>query len=153
MLRLCTDPHKDSLYEDVTGKEQEEIEKVLNGYKIARLKYGNALASIIWGQPIRLNPRYRESRIKDTPLSKYPRFFSENSVLERDQMIKALQEHGRLRLHLYLQDTQGRKYAYKVKVKNPDAPRYEPMELSINHLDWWDKAAEKVQSWRGRISI
>ncbi|SPO28658.1 uncharacterized protein UTRI_04536 [Ustilago trichophora] len=148
---ILVDAHKETLYEDVTRKEQEEIEKVLNGYQTARTKYGTTLASIIWGQPIRLNPRYRESRIKDIPLAKYPRFFSEDSVLERDQMIKALQEHGRL--HLYLQDTQGRNYAYKVKVKNPDAPRHEPMKLSIGPLGWKDKAAEKVQAWRGRISI
>ncbi|SPO28146.1 uncharacterized protein UTRI_04536_B [Ustilago trichophora] len=148
---VLIDPEKEYLVEDVTPREEKEIEEVLNGYKADRIKYGNTLASIIWGQPIRLDPRHRESRIKDLSLSKYPRFFSEDVPLERDRMINTLQEHGRLRL--YLKDTQGRKAAYKVKVENPEASGHEPMKLSIDPLGWRDKAAEKVQSWRGKVRI
>lgn len=144
---ILVDPREASLYATVTGQEKQEVDRVVAGYQAARGKYGEGLASVLWGRPIHPITRFQENRMKPTPSNYYPRYTRETA---REQMVEALQVRGRFKI--YLSGPRGRT-AYKVKVKNPDAPGSAVMEFSVEPLSVTERAAEALQAAMGRIRL
>ncbi|SPO28659.1 uncharacterized protein UTRI_04537 [Ustilago trichophora] len=135
-------PRGREMYRSITSEEKKEIERVLEEHKAASQQFGDQLASVLHGRPIPLDDWNKSSRMrKKVPLSEYPRF-DKGNPLERESLVDALQRQGRLRF--YLEDSQGGRVGYKVKVKNAGASGGEAMRLSIKKLSSVERLVEKA---------
>ncbi|CCF49800.1 conserved uncharacterized protein [Ustilago hordei] len=73
-LPIVFKPNTDEMFEEV--KEQ-ELYMARGHYLAAKQKYGQEIASIIWGKPIQLNDNSNDRLKSRIPLRDYPRFKSD----------------------------------------------------------------------------
>ncbi|UTT88856.1 hypothetical protein NDA17_001756 [Ustilago hordei] len=136
-LPIVFKPNTDEMFEEV--KEQ-ELYMARGHYLAAKQKYGQEIASIIWGKPIQLNDNSNDRLKSRIPLRDYPRFKSDAPI---NEMVAALQQHGRFRV--YKMTDHGRRVAYKVLVDNPGMTS-QPMQVSIKPLTKFERGQERIMA-------
>ncbi|KAJ1596300.1 hypothetical protein NDA14_003456 [Ustilago hordei] len=136
-LPIVFKPNTDEMFEEV--KEQ-ELYMARGHYLAAKQKYGQEIASIIWGKPIQLNDNSNDRLKSRIPLRDYPRFKSDAPI---NEMVTALQQHGRFRV--YKMTDHGRRVAYKVLVDNPGMTS-QPMQVSIKPLTKFERGQERIMA-------
>ncbi|CBQ68363.1 conserved hypothetical protein [Sporisorium reilianum SRZ2] len=138
---LSIKPSTYNVYKEPTNHEAAEIARVLRKYDADKKAYGKEFASLRWGAPLNLEvPSQTQSTLR--AFTTYPRFAS--NVVNRQEMIDALQEHGRF--HLYKKSRGRSEVAYKVTLAR-DAPMY----IQIKPLSTKERLGERVMSVLGKI--
>ncbi|SJX63998.1 uncharacterized protein SRS1_11238 [Sporisorium reilianum f. sp. reilianum] len=138
---LSINPSTLDVYKEPTNHAAEEIARVLRGYDADKKAYDKEFASLRWGAPLNLEvPSQTQSTLR--AFTTYPRFAS--NVVNRQEMIDALQEHGRF--HLYKKSRGRSEVAYKVTLAR-DAPMY----IQIKPLSTKERLGERVMSVLGKI--
>jgi len=144
---VLIDPHRESLFINARDRDEQRVYRRLTEYDTAKHKYGEPIASIVWGGPLYPEAAFRDERMRRTPLQEYPRF-GPNAA--RDDMAHALQTRGRFRF--YIRSNEGRT-GYKVMVKNPTAESHTPMDISIAQLTWWEVKQEHILETAKQIHL
>ncbi|SOV06886.1 uncharacterized protein UDID_17953 [Ustilago sp. UG-2017a] len=133
-----------NLFSNLDDDVKQKIQRALNEYPVAKQKYGERVASMIWGK-LPLLPDNPEGRQKPSiPMKTYPRFKYDAPKIE---MVRALQQHGRFRVYT---NFGGNKVAYKVKLKNPGRTR-ELMDVSVEPLTSIERLQETIYGRRIRL--
>ncbi|SOV09554.1 uncharacterized protein UDID_12243 [Ustilago sp. UG-2017a] len=122
---ILINPHTDELIGNHIRGEEGNLHRVVVGYKAAQEKYGQPLASIIWGKPIIANGDREGSRMWRIGRNPYPTLRHDAS---KEGMVAALQDSKRFRVY---KEIDGKKYEYKVKVVNPQASPGEAFKFSV----------------------
>ncbi|SPO28147.1 uncharacterized protein UTRI_04537_B [Ustilago trichophora] len=143
---ILVDIRQELMHRTVNDREKGAIERVVKQHEGAQEKFGDELASVLYGQPTYLNVENGRTRKQGVKLKDYPRF---DKNTKREEMVQALQEHGRFRF--YVKDPQGNEVGYRIKVLNRKAPSGEPMKITVKPLNSFKKASETVYSWLGKI--
>lgn len=127
--------------------EDIQLTSILTRYGAMTQQYGNALASVKYGAPILLDEDNREARNEHTSLTRYPRF---GPKATRDQMVKALQERGRLRFY---DQHYPNSRPIKLKVRNPNIIPGIAMDIEIEKLSDREIAEEVLMKRLGKLHL
>ncbi|SYW80906.1 uncharacterized protein UHO2_06368 [Ustilago hordei] len=120
---ILIDPNIDKLIVDEGRNVEEDPYRVMVGYNSAKNQYGESLASIIWGKPIK--PSTDNLRTAKISLKDSPRFRHDGP---RDAMARSLKNSKLIRVY---KEINGKEYDYKVKVLNPLAKKGEALRFSV----------------------
>ncbi|KAJ1036197.1 hypothetical protein NDA18_000063 [Ustilago nuda] len=131
---------KPNTYEMFEDAKEQELHVTRNGYLAAKQKYGQGVASLVWGKTIQLNDNSNDRLKRRIQLQDYPRFKSD---APKNDMVTALQNHGRFRV--YQMTDHGRRVAYKVFVDNPGMTN-EPMKVSVKPLTTYERNQERIMA-------
>ncbi|KAJ1036407.1 hypothetical protein NDA13_000287 [Ustilago tritici] len=135
MPLILVKPLEDRPFHD---SREQEVYSTQDLYLAAKRKYGQKVASLIWGKSIVLNGN-SEDRLKPRiPLKDQRRFEADTP---REDMVRALQDRGRFRV--YKMTDRGDKVAYKVKLTNPGST-FEPMDVSVKPLTFIERTLEAI---------
>ncbi|CCF49461.1 hypothetical protein NDA10_003004 [Ustilago hordei] len=127
--------------------EKRKLRDILKGYQTAKKNYGQTVATIIWGKPIRVSADPHGLRKSSVLLEDYPRFKHD---APKRHMMTALQRNGRFRVY---KEIDGKKYGYKVKMKNPEAVNGETLQVEVNPLTSTENVMEKALIRFGKIRL
>ncbi|SAM85573.1 uncharacterized protein UBRO_08139 [Ustilago bromivora] len=137
---ILVNPRTDDLFHS----GEQEVHRIGAEYQNAKQKYGQTIASIIWGEPIKVSADPHGLRKSHIKLKNYPRF---NDQATRDDMVTALQRYGRFRVYKNVGPNQ---VAYKVKMANPESIGA-PLEVSVKPLTRLERLQERFHLPRIRL--
>ncbi|SPC62772.1 uncharacterized protein UHOD_11806 [Ustilago sp. UG-2017b] len=144
MKPILVYPASKNLFSNPDHDEKQKILRAVNGYPADKQKYGERVASMIWGK-LDLLGGDTEGRVKSSiPMKDYPRFKYD---APKTDMVRALQEHGRFRVYT---NFGGDKVAYKVKLKNPGNTG-KLMNVSVKPLTLVERLQEAIHRPRIRL--
>ncbi|KAJ1582090.1 hypothetical protein NDA15_001827 [Ustilago hordei] len=144
---ILVDPRTNEVISDLEVSEREKIQHALTEYSAAKQDYGKTIASVIWGRPIKAMAYHKGGRTSHIPLTEYPRLTYGDT---RDNMMLKLQQNGRFRIYRKIDR---KKYAYKVKVKNPGANEGEYLEVYVKPLSRLERNQERLLALAGKIEL
>ncbi|KAJ1018687.1 hypothetical protein NDA13_006375 [Ustilago tritici] len=137
-------PHRNELIDNFNGAEMGQLRRIMDGYQAAKEKYGQTVASIIWGKPTSVSADPRRLRTLHLQLKNYPRFKHD---APKEDMVRSLQRNGRFRVY---KEIGGKKYGYKVLLKNPGSTG-ESMRVSVEPLTFIERFQEAIHWPRIRL--
>ncbi|SPC64546.1 uncharacterized protein UHOD_11947 [Ustilago sp. UG-2017b] len=117
-------PHKNELIYNLDEAEKRKLRHIMGEYQTAKTKFGQTLASIIWGRPIKAGADPHGLRTSQLRTEQYPKFSRD---APRDEMVTALRRNGRFRVY-------GNEYDYVVKVTNPQVNGNEAFNISVDRI-------------------
>ncbi|SOV04020.1 uncharacterized protein UDID_19518 [Ustilago sp. UG-2017a] len=124
MKPILVVPHKNELISNLDRAEEKQLRRIMDGYQIAKRKYGQTIASIIWGRPIIASSDRNGLRMSSSRQSSYA-WLSHDAP--REQMVTELRRNGGF--YVYRGD-----YKYKVMVTNPEASQGEAFGITVDRI-------------------
>ncbi|KAJ1020288.1 hypothetical protein NDA18_005885 [Ustilago nuda] len=119
---ILIDPNEDKLIVDQGSNVEGDLRRILVGYNTAKNDYGESVASMIWGNPIKPSTgNLRRAKIS----LKNSRLFSQDA--SREDMVSELLDKGIIRV-------QKNNHVYKVVVQNPEARPFEPFKFVVDKI-------------------
>ncbi|SYW85441.1 uncharacterized protein UBRO2_05808 [Ustilago bromivora] len=146
MEPILVEPTETKQFSNLNPDVKQKIQHAVNGYSAAKQKYGERVASMIWGKPYVLTDD-PDGRLKPSiPIKLYPRFRYD---APKKDMVRALQHHGRFRVY---KNSGGDKVGYKVFLKNPGSTG-ELMDVSVEPLTWLERSQERTMALARQSSV
>ncbi|SAM85356.1 uncharacterized protein UBRO_07319 [Ustilago bromivora] len=146
MEPILVEPTETKQFSNLNPDVKQKIQHAVNGYSAAKQKYGERVASMIWGKPYVLTDD-PDGRLKPSiPIKLYPRFRYD---APKKDMVRALQHHGRFRVY---KNSGGDKVGYKVFLKNPGSTG-ELMDVSVEPLTWLERSQERTMALARQVKL